>query len=87
MVSFINFACNFVFRCEHIAHPVVLKQSPLYPQTVFVTIEVMWALADGHIFILFWSGDWKVPATRRLESLRHVAQTFLSAGSGDFPVA
>jgi hypothetical protein len=33
------------------------------------------------------SGDWKVPATRRLESLRHVAQTFLSAGSGDFPVA
>src|SRR2546427_6392318 len=25
--------------------------------------------------------------TRRLESLRYVAQTFLSAGSGDFPVA
>jgi hypothetical protein len=36
---------------------------------------------------LFLTGNWKVPLTRRLESLRHVAQTFLSAGSGDFPVA
>jgi len=34
-----------------------------------------------------WTGNWKVPWTRRLESLRYVAQTFLSAGSGDFPVA
>ena len=31
-------------------------------------------------------GDWKVARTRRLESLRYVAQTFLSAGAGDFPV-
>jgi hypothetical protein len=39
------------------------------------------------ILALFLTGNWKVPLTRRLESLRHVAQTFLSAGSGDFPVA
>ena len=32
------------------------------------------------------TGDWKVAGTRRLESLRYVAPTFLSAGSGDFPV-
>jgi len=32
------------------------------------------------------TGDWKVAGTRRLESLRYVAQTFLSAGAGDFPV-
>ncbi|HZV33228.1 MAG TPA: hypothetical protein VFB72_01525 [Verrucomicrobiae bacterium] len=37
-------------------------------------------------FIPNWAGDWKVARTRRLESLRHVAQTFLSAGCGDFPV-
>ena len=30
------------------------------------------------------TGDWKVPRTRRLESLRHgVARAFLSAGSGE----
>jgi len=39
------------------------------------------------ILALFLTGNWKVPLTRRLESLRHVAQTFLSAGLGDFPVA
>jgi len=32
------------------------------------------------------TGDWKVARTRRLESLRYVAQTFLSASSGDIPV-
>ena len=32
------------------------------------------------------TGDRKVARTRRLESLRYVAWTFLSAGSGDFPV-
>ena len=32
------------------------------------------------------TGDWKVAGTRRLESLRYVAPTFLSAGAGDFPV-
>ena len=32
------------------------------------------------------TGDWKGARTRRLESLRYVAQTFLSAGSGDIPV-
>ena len=31
-------------------------------------------------------GDWKVTLTRRLESLRYVVPTFLSAGSGDIPV-
>ena len=31
-------------------------------------------------------GDWKVALTRRLESLRYVVPTFLSAGSGDIPV-
>jgi hypothetical protein len=31
-------------------------------------------------------GDWKVARTRRLESLRYVTQTFLSASDGDFPV-
>ena len=31
-------------------------------------------------------GDWKVALTRRLESLRYVAPTFLSADSGDIPV-
>jgi formylglycine-generating enzyme required for sulfatase activity len=30
---------------------------------------------------LFLTGDWKVPRTRRLESLRYVAWTFLSTGS------
>jgi hypothetical protein len=43
--------------------------------------------APVRILALFLTGNWKVPLTRRLESLRHVAQTFLSAGSGDFPVA
>jgi hypothetical protein len=33
------------------------------------------------------TGDWKVPGTRRQECLRHVAQAFQPAGSGDFPVA
>jgi hypothetical protein len=41
----------------------------------------------GRNLTLFLTGDWKVPRTRRLESLRYVARTFLSAGSGDFPVA
>ena len=41
----------------------------------------------ARILTPFLTGNWKVPLTRRLESLRHVAQTFLSAGSGDFPVA
>jgi len=31
------------------------------------------------ILTLFLTGDWKVPRTRRLESLRYVARTFLSA--------
>ena len=31
-------------------------------------------------------GDWKVAGTRRQECLRHVAQAFQPAGSGDFPV-
>src|ERR1041385_1659132 len=33
------------------------------------------------------TGEKNVPRTRMLESRRYVAQTFLSAGSGDFPVA
>ena len=32
------------------------------------------------------AGDRKVARTRRLESLRYVAWTFWSAGSGDIPV-
>jgi len=45
------------------------------------------AAGPGRISKLFLIGDWKVPRTRRLESLRYVARTFLSAGLGDFPVA
>jgi hypothetical protein len=30
------------------------------------------------------TGDWEVAVTRGLETLRYVAQTFLSAGSGTF---
>ena len=42
----------------------------------------------GCIFLtLFLTGDWKVPGTRTLESVRYVAQAFQPAGSGDFPVA
>ena len=40
-----------------------------------------------HILTRFKTGDWKVPGTRTLESVRYVAQAFQPAGSGDFPVA
>ena len=40
----------------------------------------------GNVRLKSKLGDWKVARTRRLESLRYVAQTFLSAGFGDFPV-
>src|SRR5262249_39392980 len=32
------------------------------------------------------TGDWKVARTRRQECLRHAAQAFQPAGSGNFPV-
>jgi hypothetical protein len=41
---------------------------------------------DYDIFENALTGDWKVPGTRRLESLRHRARTWSSAGWNNFPV-